>query len=192
MDDHDHEDVELDLGDLFGVTTGDWPQGDVVHEAASGRVYVAVRSDLLGNDVVATTGPMLEAFERAGATRVGDLVCDASPTILIRGVADERARWFGVLVVPPYVEVVVEVYSRFADGSSLTTTTNPFAGLGGPGLGIYREPLPAGTPPDELVRAHERAVAEHELEKATSVELVRPDLVGLAAAFDEFLVRQAG
>lgn len=181
-------DDELDLGELFGFTTGDWPVREPVYEAPSGRTYLEVDSSLLGQGVRASTEPLLAAFEETGAVRVGDLVSDDSPTILIRGVADDRL--YAVLVVPPYVDVVVEVYSRFDDGSSLTTTTNPLGGLGGPDRGIFRNPLPPDTTVVDLVAAHRRAVRQHGTDRGTLPLPVHATLVGLAEAFDEFLRRQ--
>ena len=182
-------DDELDLGELFGFSTGDWPTtGRVVYEAPSGRSYHEVDAALLGPDVRAKTEPLLAGFARGGVEPVGDLVCDDSPNILIRGLAGDRL--YAVLVVPPHVSVVTEVYSRFDDGSSLTTTTNPFGGLGGPDRGIFRNAQPADATAEQLLAAHEDAVSEHGTDRGTLPLPVHATLEGLAESFDEFVRRQ--
>ncbi|NNM34532.1 MAG: hypothetical protein HKO53_15745, partial [Gemmatimonadetes bacterium] len=132
-------------------------------------------------------------FEAAGgAVRLGDLVCSLNPSVLIRGVAEKRARYYGTLLIAPFVGVVAEAYSRFQDGSSLTTTTNAFPGGGAPEAKIHWNPIAPGTAPSGVVEAHLAAVEEHVVRHDTTVTPVRQNLLSLAEAIEEFLVRRTG
>lgn len=182
-DDSDHFEILAELG---------LPSTEPLLKAESGRDYFDLPEDDIPGEVSHATESLMHDFLAAGALHVGDLACSFSPGILIRGMADKKARWYGTIMVAPFVGTITEAYTRFEDGSSLTSTTNPFPGGSVEGSVIAWNLLAAETSPKNLIASHLEAIRLHAEKHRTEAVLIRQNLLGLCEAIEEFLVRRTG
>ena len=129
------------------------------------------------------------AFEALGFGHIGDLASPKLPGVTVRGFAGVEGTAYGTHMRSPLVSGVVEFYTAFDDGSSLTTSTNDEVPTL-PHKEIYGQALPDATPA-ALLEAHDARVAEMSAE-GRSPQVAEPTLEGLAQTVDAFLVRQMG
>jgi hypothetical protein len=127
-------------------------------------------------------------MESHGLRPLGDLICSQLANVVARGFASADLPVYGTMMIPTYGEPVVEFYTRFADGSSLTTT--PQSNLG-QGRSIRFQCCPDVFSVEELWNRHMAEVtktAKQGIEPQAGTE----SLAGLAEAIEEFLQRQLG
>lgn len=176
--------VGASLERLFSAPTS----GPVIHYGGHGEYSRSARSLLEAPADPAVARREAELREQ-GLTPLGELVSDGMLGVLING-------WHGgdryVALLSGMVGLAsVDVFSLFADGSSLTTTTTP--GEDDLERGLYREVVEGGVdgpPLGDLLAAHDARVAQ----LATRLGPLRQltcDAHGLAEAIDDFLDRQA-
>jgi hypothetical protein len=124
-----------------------------------------------------------QEMQELGFESLGELTCNKMHNMVLRGYAGGdgcyaigQASYGGMFVV--------EFYTAFVDGSSVTTSTNPHVSHI-PKKKIYRSSHCA-LEPEGLLREHEKALAKHG-QKAKSGAAT---LEGLAQAIDEYMERQ--
>jgi hypothetical protein len=125
-----------------------------------------------------------------GMTGLGDLMCTGMSNVVVRGFAEADGPAYGTIMIPSYGDPVVEFYSSFRDGCSITTTTvvGPEALPAGK---IRYQRCGAGTPPEALWATHQAAITA-QAPRGNDVAPVRATLTGFAETIEEFLKRQLG
>jgi hypothetical protein len=126
-------------------------------------------------------------FRSLGLARIGDLVFAFAPEICVRAYAAEGANVYGSLLWPQQGEPQVDLYTRFSDGSSLTTTTTPWVESSEAGT-ILRASFPGETV-EGLWRRHEAALARR-LATGCSALAAEPTPEAFAQAVEDFLERE--
>ncbi|HSF05049.1 MAG TPA: hypothetical protein VLG10_04595 [Methylomirabilota bacterium] len=128
-----------------------------------------------------------ERFRSVGLQPLGDLVFEFAPEITVRAYGAQGATTYGSLMWPPGGEPQVDVFTRFSDGSSVTTTTTP--GVQDiEAAKIFRGSFP-GEPANALWRRH-RAAVERRLSTGCRALPAEPTLPAFAQAVDDFFERQ--
>jgi len=138
--------------------------------------------------------PRLREIETFMATlemrRLGDLICTSMHHVVVRSFAAAAGPAYGTILIPSCGDPVVEFYSSFRDGSSITTTTvvGPEALPTGR---IRYQRCGAGTSPAALWATH-RAAIDAQARRGNDTAPVAATLSGFAEAIEEFLKRQFG
>jgi len=126
-------------------------------------------------------------FLAIGLRPLGDLVFAFASEIAVRAYGGEGAGVYGSLMWPTTGEPQVDLYTRFSDGSSLTTTTSPWVEAADTGP-ILRSSFP-GEAVEGLWRRHREATARR-LATGASALPAEPTVEAFAQAVDEFLQRE--
>jgi hypothetical protein len=126
-----------------------------------------------------------QAMSELGFEPLGDLVCEPLGDVVVRGYAAVNGEAYGVLMRPAFGSWVREFYTRFDDGSSLTTSTHVASEL--PHKKIFRRSLPEGSIA-ELYEAHQAGIERHARKGRLTLH-AEPRLEALARDLDEFLIR---
>lgn len=165
----------------LSLTLGARTTGDVVHIGRKGAYYEA-DPDLRFPAAGSTT----ERMGALGYELRGALLCERFERVVVRAYARPAGDAYGLLLLPPSRYRVIEFLTRFADGTSLTTTTHPGPG-DDPARGIYRQRCP-GLPVADLEARHREGVARRRVPTVAA----EPTLAGAARALDDFLARYDG
>jgi hypothetical protein len=128
-----------------------------------------------------------ERFRSLGLRPLGDLVFDFASEIAVRAYGAEGANVYGSLMWPRGGEPEVDLYTRFSDASSVTTTTTPY-GQDLEGARIFFGSFPGDTV-EVLWRRH-RAAMDRRLATGCSALPAEPTVQAFAQAVEEFFERQ--
>ncbi len=124
-----------------------------------------------------------------GLEPFGDLVASVAEGVVVRGYAGESGESYGVAMQAVDGQSFAEFYTRFADGSSLTTTNNYGAEMReevGVFLRIYDE-----WEPERLIEKHRDGIARISGHRKTEPVTQEPTILAMAEALEEFLERRA-
>lgn len=157
--------------------------GVLVLEGRRGRYYEA--DPELRHLSAGSVGQRMAAV---GYELVGGLLAERFRRVLVRGFARLGGQTYGLLLLPPENYRVIEFYTRFADGSSLTSTNHPGPG-DDPSRMIFRRRHSREDGVADLEGRHREDVGAHAAARGTTALECVPTLRGLAEALDEFLVR---
>ena len=124
------------------------------------------------------------ALAALGFAPIGNLICERLGDVKVRGFA-RSGPIYGVYLRSLMSSGVVEFFTSFEDGATLTTSTNDGQEL--PHKRLFKRCL-ADAEPAELLAAHEEVVAEIAGQGAAPVEIA-PTLEGLARSIDDYMVR---
>jgi hypothetical protein len=160
--------------------------GVLVLEGRRGRYYEA--DPELRHLSAGSVGQRMAAV---GYELVGGLLAERFRRVVVRGFARFGGHAYGLLLLPPENYRAIEFYTRFADGSSLTSTTHPGPG-DDPSRMIFRRRHSPKDGVADIEGRHREDVGAHAAARATSPIECVPTLRGLAEALDEFLVRYDG
>lgn len=170
--------------DVFGDFAADEPErGEVL---LNGSWSTFFRTEMVGwqglseDDVAAMDGKM----KALGLEPLGDLVAEAAGPIVLRGYGAARATLHATWMVGAFNTRVIDLFTTFEEGGSLTTTTNPMA-FPDEAAGVYKDSHP-NLAPDALQERHDRRLKELAAQGRTPAE-AEPDLLALARSIDEFM-----
>ena len=157
-------------------------------------IFAGVRVSLYAvapSDLSATDAMELEVIDRdiggLGFVRLGDLMCSLMPDAVIRCYGRADTEYYGAHVRTDRGDSFTDFYTEFADGSSLTTSTNR-ASVSYPEARIYRRvALVEDAAGLEVV--HRAAILEHAVSRRTRALPARADLTACAAMIERFLDR---
>jgi hypothetical protein len=124
-----------------------------------------------------------------GFQHLGDLVVQKQRDVVLRVFAREDRLCYGILMGKRALYLGYELFSRFADGSTLTTTTNPMV-QSHPEAGIYYQSRP-GLDLPALYEKHCWGMARFRTRKGTEPELLAHNLLGVAQEIDQAFARRA-
>jgi hypothetical protein len=157
-----------------------------------GRLGPHWRSDIarLGELEQETRERIDGALADLGFQHVGDLVAKKQRDIVIRTYASADHFSMGVLMAKRTMYLGVEFFSRFEDGSNLTTTTN-VAIESRPQLKLYIRAHP-GLEPAALYERHRWGIDRFRTHKATHPVPLEASLLGVAREYDAALARREG
>ena len=130
------------------------------------------------------------ALDGLGFRHVGDLVAKTQRDIVLRTYASSDGLSYGILMAKRTMYLGFEFFSRFADGSHLTTTTNG-AFESRPELKVYARTHP-GLEPAVLYDKHRWGIERFRTRKGTEPVLLDPTLLGVAREYDRALARRQG
>jgi hypothetical protein len=123
-----------------------------------------------------------------GFEHVGDLVAKKQRDVVLRVFASADRRSYGILMGKRTMYLGYEFFSRFADDSTLTTTTNP-AVESHPEAGIYYKAVP-GLEAAALHAKHLWGIDRFRERRATEPQRLEPTLVGVAREIDHAFARR--
>jgi hypothetical protein len=128
-----------------------------------------------------------ERFRAVGLQPLGDLVFEFAPDITVRAYGAQDATAYGSLMWPRGGDPQVDVFTRFSDGSSVTTTTTPGV-QDVEAAKIFRGSFP-GEDVDALWRRHQAAIGRRRAtgDRALPAE---PTVEAFAQAVGDFFERQ--
>jgi hypothetical protein len=157
-----------------------------------GRLGLYWRSDLARLDELEqeTRERIDGAFAGLGFQHVGDMVAKKQRDIVVRTFASADRLSLGVVMAKRTIYLGVEFFSRFEDGSNLTTTTNA-ATSSRPQLKVYIRAHP-GLEPPTLYDKHRWGIDRFRTHKATQPVPLEASLVGVAREYDAALARREG
>ncbi len=162
--------------------------------ASCETVFAGIHTSLFAlatSDLSAADAAALGIVDRdvgvLGFRRLGDLLCSTMPEAVIRCYGRDDTDYCGFHVRKRTGESYTEFYTEFADGSSMTTSTNPES-VSYPLVRIFRR-VAAVEDTGLLEIAHRAAIAEHSLARGTRAIRARPDLTSCAAMIERFLDR---
>jgi hypothetical protein len=130
------------------------------------------------------------ALEALGFLHVGDLVAKKQRDLVLRAYASGERLSYGILVAKRTMYLGFEFFSRFADGSNLTTTTNASV-ESRPELKVYVKTYP-GLEPAALYEKHRWGIERFRTRKGTEPVPLDPTLSGVAREYDRALARREG
>jgi hypothetical protein len=130
------------------------------------------------------------AMAELGFAHVGDLVAKKQRDVVLRTYAAADGTCYGVLMGKRTMYLGYEFFSRFADGSHLTTTTNG-AVESRPELKVYVRAHP-GLEPAALHDKHRWGIERFRMRKGTEPVPLDPTLLGVAREYDRALARRQG
>ncbi|MCZ6876452.1 MAG: hypothetical protein O7G88_23490 [bacterium] len=138
-----------------------------------------------------SVAPSIESIDvvmhAMGFDLLGDMLCERSSDIVMRGYACVDSQTFAVLMVGTSGQHGLDFYTRFDDDSSQTTSSLP--GLDDIAeVGIFRTSYPH-TDYQTLYTMHLQLI-EQRTTQGAQVQAITPTLGGLATDIDEFLQRQ--
>jgi hypothetical protein len=129
-----------------------------------------------------------EALVGLGFRIVGDLVAKKQRDMVLRTYASRDGLSYGVLLAKRTMYLGYEFFSRFADGSTLITTTN-CSMESRPELRVYYKTQP-GLDPGALFEKHRWGIARFETRKGTAPVPLEPSLRGVARELDRAVARR--
>jgi hypothetical protein len=136
----------------------------------------------------------LEKFDASmaglGFTHAGDLVAKKQRDVVVRGYAGADGVCYAVLMAKRTMYLGYEFFSRFADGSRLTTTTNG-AVESQPQFKVYAQVHPR-LQPDALSEKHLWGIEQFRSHKGTKPVPLEPTLRGVAEEYDRALALRLG
>lgn len=161
----------------------------VLLDGAHGRYW---RSDFKQlTDLEQETREKIDAaMAGLGFRHVGDLVAKKQRDIVLRTYAAEDRLAYGVLMGKRTMYLGYEFFTRFADGTTLTTTTNG-AGPSHPEAGIYYKVCP-GLEVADLYAKHQWGIERFRTHKGTEPVTLDGTLMGVARELDAAFARRAG
>ncbi|NIP60856.1 MAG: hypothetical protein GWM92_20580 [Gemmatimonadetes bacterium] len=170
--------------DLYTAEPEPWPSpgGEVLFEGWAGTYHDGTFEDEAGLEGVGA------GMAELGMEPLGDFVLDRFGGVQVRGWAGAGLPFHGIVHKSAFSGLTVDLYTRFDDGTSLTTST--IAAPEDPEHGIFRRSR-AGGSVEELHETHMEALAEHAEAGRAPVEPGTTRL-GVIEAIDEFLARQQG
>jgi hypothetical protein len=166
------------------------PHDDVVlHRGKLGPYW---RSDFARLDELEqeTRAKLDAAFAGLGYRHVGDLVGKKRRNVLVRAYAAGDGLSYALLMAKRTMYLGYEFFSRFDDGSNLTTTTNA-ATDSDPGLKFYTKTCPGFEPP-ALHEKHLWAVGRFLSRKKARPVAMPATLDGVAREYDRALAQREG
>jgi len=125
-----------------------------------------------------------------GFAHLGDLVAKKQRDIVMRLYASADGTSYGILMGKRTMYLGFEFFSRFADGTTLTTTTNG-AVESHPSVGIYYKTCP-GVAVAALYDTHCWGIARFRTHRDTEPVPLEATLLGVAQELDAAFVRRAG
>ena len=125
-----------------------------------------------------------EEMKELGFQPVGDFCCNKIYQTVMRGYCNGNGDW-GLAAAHADSMFWCEFYTLFADGSSVTTTTNPLA-QNKPSKKLFKTAHPSLEPLD-LWNQHIQATAQRATDKSNAAQ---KDLEGLCSLIDECLERE--
>jgi hypothetical protein len=128
------------------------------------------------------------AMDGLGFRHVGDLVGKKQRDIVLRAYTSADGFSYGILMAKRTMYLGLEFFSRFADGSNLTTTTNA-AVESRPMLKLYVKTHP-GLEPAALYGKHHWSIERFRTRKGTEPVPLDSTLLGLAREYDRALARR--
>jgi hypothetical protein len=131
-----------------------------------------------------------EALAGLGFRHAGDLVAKKQRDIVLRTYASRDRLSYAILMAKRTMYLGWEFFSRFADGSTLTTTTNG-ALDSQPERKVYCKTHP-GLEPAALYEKHRQGVERFRARKGTEAVPLDPSLLGVAREYDRVLARRTG
>jgi hypothetical protein len=157
-----------------------------------GRCGVYWRSDFARLDQLEqeTREKIDTALAGLGFQHIGDLVAKKQRDMVLRTYASNDGLSYAILMAKRIMYQGYEFFSRFADGSTLTTTTNG-ASESQPELGVYAKVHP-GLEPAALYEKHCWGIERFRVRKGTEPVPLEPTLLGVAWEFDRLLARRTG
>jgi hypothetical protein len=157
---------------LSGLFQGRYPRHDVP------EYLMSVVPSIESIDVV---------MHAMGFDLLGDMLCECSSDIVMRGYACVDSQTFAVLMVGTSGQHGLDFYTSFDDNSSQTTSSLP--GVDDiVEVGIFRTSYP-DTDYQTLYTMHLQLI-EQRIMQSAQVQAITPTLAGLAADIDTFLQRQ--
>ncbi len=128
-----------------------------------------------------------ERFRSIGLQPLGDIAFEFAAEISVRAYGAAGATAYGALMWPQGGEPQVDIFTRFSDGSSVTTTTMP--GVHDvEAAKIYRRSFP-GRPVDALWQQHQAAIGQR-LSTGCSASPAEATVESFAQAVDDFFDRE--
>lgn len=181
-DDDDDDDFSLQLSNMF--TQPDPPGKELIYAGSFGRFFPSEITQL--EHVVAEDRSLLDGeMEALGFKSLGGLCCNKIPGTSMLGYAGGDGA-YAVGTASQGGMFVVEFYTAFQDGSSVTTSTNPDV------EDIKKKKILRKSfthlEPAELLAEHRKAVRDRGQQPVVG----EASLKGLAQAIDEYLERQGG
>ena len=119
-----------------------------------------------------------------GLEPLGDLVAASVGNIVLRGYGASGATLYGTWMVGVFDTRVVDLFTTFEQGGSLTTTSNPVV-LSDKDTGVFKQSFAAASP-DKLYQQHQQKLEELTKQGRTPTE-AEPDLIALARSIDQFM-----
>ncbi|MHC4402852.1 MAG: hypothetical protein ACYTG0_24590, partial [Planctomycetota bacterium] len=129
-----------------------------------------------------------EAMGRLGLSPLGNLVCSEARQLVVRGYGAPDSNAYGIHMQTTEADRENEFYTRFEDGSSLTTTTNVM-GESYPEQGVFSR-IHEECTIAQLHEKHLRGIGRFRERKGTVPCRIESTLIGLARTIDEFLQRR--
>jgi hypothetical protein len=213
-DEEGHAEFEeslTDLGESINAMVGVQHSGVMVHQGIKGKFFQAemkLLEDKVGGmlaslaaifdeedrQMLQSEGTLAERvkkidddMKRLGYAHFGDMLFEGGSDVIIRGYGKKGSDTYGVLMAGTMGQWEYEFYTRFSNGSSLTTSTTE--GIDNDrARKIVRSSHP-GVSVAGLHRKHRAGVKKLTKGKTQPVE-AEPSLSAMAAAIDEFLMRQ--
>jgi hypothetical protein len=137
-----------------------------------------------------TRGKIDTALAGRGFSQLGDLVAKKERDILLRTYVAEDRVSYAILLAKRTMYLGYELFSRFADGSILITTTR--GGVDSqPGLKVFAKTHP-GLEPAALYEQHRGGIERFQSRKGTKPVPLSTTLRGIAREYDRVLARRAG
>jgi hypothetical protein len=130
------------------------------------------------------------ALAGLGFRHVGDLVAKKQRDMVLRTYAAQDGLSYGILLAKRTMYLGCEFYSRFADGSCLTTTTNG-AVNSQPELKVYYKTHP-GLEPAALYDKHRWGIERFRTRRGTEAMPLGTTLRDVAREYDRVLARREG
>ena len=130
------------------------------------------------------------ALAELGFTHIGDFVAKKQRDIVLRCYRAADGFSYGVLMGKRTMYLGTEFHSRFADGSTLTTTGNTSV-VSHPEISAYFKSCP-GLEPAALYAKHQWCIDRFRTRKGTAPMVLDATLVGAARELDEAFARREG
>ncbi len=159
------------------------PRGEVLQKGGWSTFYHSTMEGwqgLTAEDVAAMDGRMKEI----GLEPLGDMVAEAAGAIVLRAYGSPGARLLATWMVGAFDTRVVDMFTTFEEGGSLTTTTNPVVFSDEP-AGLFKQKLLGGTPAQLFKMHREKLLELGEQGRAAAEQEVT--LEGVARSIDEFM-----
>lgn len=170
--------------DLYADEPEPWPSptGEVLFEGKAGTYTDGTFEDEAALEEIG------KGMAELGLEPLGDFVLDRFGGVRVRGWAGAGLPFHAIAHRSAFSALTVDLYTRFDDGTSLTTST--IAAPEHPERGVFRRSRAAGTV-KELHETHLEGIEEHARAGRSPVE-PETTLLGVIEAIDEFLARQQG
>jgi hypothetical protein len=163
------------------------PHGEVLLKGKLGLYWRSDFADLA--ELEHQTREKIDAgMAGLGLRHIGDLVAKKQRDIVLRSYASEDRLVYGILMAKRTMYLGYEFYSRFANGATLTTTTNG-AASSQPERKVYAKIHP-GLEPAALHDKHQWGIERFRARRATEPVRLEPTLLGVARELDRLVARR--